>query len=226
MKALADCGTPPRHGPHECLRHVVRMDVMDRLHSEIWQNHLASRRQKGKHLRIEIAGGIQWTPAGTHKMTGMQRRRREPGIACYLQKVRLNRSLAAAIIAEGLSRRIFPRRHLHTITVYPDGSAVEKVLYPSAQSVHQLAGAFHRVTGQIDHHLAAKLRDPFPKPSRRFLGRAIKLDWNDLLPRLVRAIRLPAAPRDADHLVPALDQPRRKIGSDMSATPDDDDSHR
>src|SRR5439155_22270811 len=107
----------------------IRVDVVDRLHSEIRQNQLASRRQNGKHRRVEIAGGIQWTPAGSHEMTGMQRRRGESGIARYLQKIRLDRSLAAAIIAERLSRRIFPRRYLHAVTVYPDGSAVEKVLH-------------------------------------------------------------------------------------------------
>ena len=226
MKTLADCGTAPCHRLHESLRDVVRVDVVDRLHSEIRQQHLASRRQERKHLRVEIAGGIQWTPTRPHEMTGMQRGRGESGIARYLQKIRLDRSLAAAVIAEGLSRRIFPRRHLHAVTMYPDGSAVKEVLHPSAQGVHQLARAFHRVAGQIDHRLGPKLRDLLSKSSRGFLGRAIELDGNDLLPRPVRTIRLPVAPRDADHLVPGLDQPWREIGSDMSATADDDDSHR
>ena len=41
------------------------------------------------------------------------------------------------------------------------------------QGVHQLAGAFHRVTGQIDHRLAPELRDPLAKPSRGFFGRTM-----------------------------------------------------
>ncbi len=156
----------------------------------------------------------------------MQSRRGESGVSRHLQEIRLDGSLAAAIIAERLSRRIFPRWYLHAVTVYPDGPAMEEVLHPSAQGIHQLAGAFHGVAGQIDHRLGPKLRDLFPERSGGFFGRTIELNPGDLLPRFVWTVGLTAAPRDADHLVPGLDQPWREVGSDMSATTDNDDSHR
>jgi hypothetical protein len=208
MKTLADCGVAPRHRLHEGPRDVVSVNVMNRLLTQIWEKHLVSRREFREYLRVEIAGGVEWKPAGSHEMPGMQHRRGEPGGAALVQKVGLDGRLAAPVIAERLSWRLFRGGHLHAVTMHPNGSAMKEMLYSPAQGVDQLLGAPNCVAGQIDHNVRPKLRYPRPKASFGFLNRPVECDPNDPRPSLMSAVRVPAAPADANHLVPGLNQLR------------------
>src|SRR5439155_25625891 len=132
------------------------------------------------YLRIEISGRIDRSPAGSNQVSRMQHGGRE-----FLQQVSLDRRLAAAIIAERRAGSILGCGYLHTVTVHPDCSAMEKMPDAPPQATNKLARAIDRVTGQVDHDVGVEPGDPLAEAPLRLLGRTVEAHVGDPLPCIV-----------------------------------------
>jgi hypothetical protein len=77
VKALADSNAPALDRSLKALRHIVRMNVMQRLHPYIGELERASLHKPGEDLGVEVARGIDWSPTRPHEVPGMQDRYRQ-----------------------------------------------------------------------------------------------------------------------------------------------------
>ena len=69
------------------MRHIVRVDVMQRLHPDVRELDLPALQQHREDFRVEVAGGIDWNPAGPYQVSGMQNGYRQRQLACLAQKI-------------------------------------------------------------------------------------------------------------------------------------------
>src|ERR1051326_2586764 len=93
------------------------MNVVHCLHTQIGEQHFASRGQIREHLRIEIAGWIERGPARSDEMARVQHGCRERRVASLIQKEMLDGRFTAAVIAEGFARRVLCRGNLDAVTM-------------------------------------------------------------------------------------------------------------
>ncbi len=77
VKALADRNAPALDRSLKALRHIVRVDVMQRLHPYVRELDRAALQELGEDLRVEVACGIDWSPTGPYEVPGMQDRYRQ-----------------------------------------------------------------------------------------------------------------------------------------------------
>jgi len=88
-----------------------------------------------------------------------------------------------------------------------------------------LPGARQSVAGQVDHCIGAQFRDFAPELATTFFSATIHNYLRNIGPRLVRLVGLFDSPTDADHAVTGFYEHRGKVGADVPAASNDDDSH-
>ena len=156
MKTLAHRARPVRNCLYECLRHVVAMNVMQRLTPKIRKRDFLPARERRKNLRIKVRSGVERRPPRSHEMPRMQDGGRKAIFRVTCQQVFLDSRLASSILADRPARSVFGYRNLDPHPVHPDGAAVQKLFHTPTQRVDQLPRAVQGVTGQIDHRLRAQ----------------------------------------------------------------------
>src|ERR1700682_3821218 len=139
------------------------MDVMHRLHPAVRECDALTPHHRRKHARVKVALGIDRIPTFTDEMARMQDRYGKAVIAGRTQEVALDLCLADSVVAERCAGHVFRRRYLNAMSVNPDGTAMEKVLYSPAQRRRQLDRAFRGIAGKVNDDLCVERCDLFTK---------------------------------------------------------------
>ena len=167
-----------------------------------------------------MAGRIERTPAGADDMAGMNDGRREAAAAGGIEQEGLDRGLLDAVLAERTARGGLGGGDGDGMAVDPDRAAVEEVGDTAAERVDEMLGARQREADHVDDDVRAEVADLRAERAGD-LGRVAVDDHGlDRIPRRVRAVGLPLAAGDVDHLVPGGDEARHQIGADVTASPD------
>src|SRR5581483_942301 len=124
MKRFAEAYASVRQRLDKRLRDIVGMNVMQRLHSQVWQRHQFAACELRIDVGVEIAGGIDWKPAGSTDMTGLQNRRGKIVTPGLVQQIILNRRFLNTVLAEWMTGCLFGRRHLDAVPHDPNRAAV------------------------------------------------------------------------------------------------------
>lgn len=107
MKTFADRDAPVSDGLSESLRDIVRMYVVDRFQSEIWQAKFFTAGQAFEYLGIKVAGRIQWFPSGPDDVSRMQDGGGKSGQASFPQQIGLDGGFLNAVVAKRSAWRFF-----------------------------------------------------------------------------------------------------------------------
>ncbi len=156
MKTFAHRARPVRNRLYECLRHIVAMNVMQRLTPKIRKHDFLAARDRRKNLRIKVRSRVERHPSRPHKMPRMQNGDRKAILRVLSQQVFLDSRLASSIIADRSARSVLGYRNLDPHPVHPNGAAMQKLLHAPAKRFNQLPRAVQGVTGEVDHHLRAQ----------------------------------------------------------------------
>jgi len=225
VEALADSLAPVGQGAHKALGHVVSVDMVDGLHTDVGQREFLAMRQLLVDGRVEVALRVERYPARPDDVPRVQARGREVVQARLAQQVGFDGRFLDAVLAEGPARLGLGRRHLDARPVHPDRAAMQEVLDMPAQRPHQVLGAFQGEADHVDHDIGMQLDEAWPKRAGAILGLAVERDRPHLRPGGVRVVRLPLAPADIDHLMPRFDQARDQVRAYMTAAANDNDPH-
>ncbi len=92
---------------------------------------------------------------------------------------------------------------------------MNQLIDATGECIRELHGAVERIARQVDHDVRAERGDPFAELPALFFRGPIDHGMVDHRPTLVGKIWLPLTPRDADGLVPATDEPRHQVRTDV-----------
>src|ERR671920_67458 len=226
VEALSHRDAPTVERTHESLGHVVGVDVMHRLHPEVGEGQFLPPCQPFEDREVEVPGGVNWCPARTHYVSGMQDCSGEAPAPRFVEQVRFDPGLLDSVVPERTARLILGSRHLCAVTVHPDGPAVQEVRYSSSQRVDQLAGALRRKADHVYHGVRLQPEYSLPEGSLGLLSLAVQRHLLDGLPGGMDLIRLSLSAADRDYLVARLDQAGHEEGANVPATPDHHDAHQ
>lgn len=210
---------------YKCSGHIGCMNVMNRLHPKVWHQKLLPPLQREKDFKIKVALGIDRIPPGPHQMSWMQDCDWKSVSSRFAQKIPFNLGLSLTIDTKGPSRLGFGSRQFYAVTVNPNRATVKKMLYPSSQRFREQPCALWQITGQVDHTFRVEGGDPFPKSTRSLLLGSVTIDLLNLLPRCVGQVGRSQTTADRYNLVTRLHEHGCEVGSYMSSTADDNNTH-
>ena len=145
--------------------------------------------------------------------------------ACFIQQIILNVVLLDAVLAEGASRCVFGGRNFNTVSKDPNGSAMQEVLHLLAESTYELLRALQIETYQINHDVGFQLEDAPGERTGGVLSGPICSHLLHETPGRIGSIWFPLGARNIDHLVLCPNQTWDKVGSNVSASSNDDNAH-
>ena len=209
----------------ERLRHVIGVNVMERLHANIRQGDLFPAGKACEDVGIKIACGVDRDPARSHDVTGLQHARRKATSACLIQQIILNGVLLDAVLAEGASRCVFGGRNFNTMPKDPNGPAMQEVLHLFAESTNELLRALKSETYQINDDVGFQLKDTPGEHAGGVLSSPVGRHLLNEAPGRIGFIWFPLGARNIDHLVLCPNKTRHKVGSNVSTSSNDDNTH-
>src|SRR5690606_27763292 len=131
--------TPRIDSTFEYLRHVVRVDVVQRLHAEVRQRDFFAARDALNRFLIAVACRREDVPPRPHDMPRLHNRRGEAAQPRFGQEIVLNRGFLNTVFPERMARLIFAGGDFYAMSVNPDRAAVEKMLDAAAKMLDQMA---------------------------------------------------------------------------------------
>ena len=208
----------------EGLGDVVGVDVMDRLHAEVWQCEFAAGGEHFKHVRIEVALRIDRVPTWADEVAGMQHRDREVRVG-FMKEIVLDSLFADAVVAEGLAQGILGGRNFDGVTMDPDGATVEEVAALAIECLDELTGAVRRVTGEVDDGVGVESEDAFAEGASGFFCYAVEVNIPDVGPRGVIVVGLPFSSANAENCIAGLIKAHSEVAADVARATYDDNAH-
>ena len=163
MEALPKCNLPMMKCHQKCAGDVLRMHMMDSLHSKIWDPNFFTVHECGENSRIEVSLRVDGRPSRAHEMARVKNRDRESGVFPLLDQIALNRGLPNTIVAKRTTRPVFSGGNDGAVSMHPDRPAMQEMAYTAAERLHQLLGALQAIACKVDHGLGHSLGDAFSK---------------------------------------------------------------
>jgi len=224
VKALADRAVGVGERELECLRNIVSVHVVHRLHPEVGEDDFFAIRQTREHRRVEVSRWIHGRPSRPDDMARVHDRRANLFTARCVEQPSLDRRFFDSVIAEGRARQSLRGRNDRAMSVDPHRSAVEKQRVAFCKRAGQVLGAFQREADQVDDDVGPHRRDALAESASGFFRDAIDRHALDVGPGAVRLIGFARPATGGNDLVPGRDESGNEEGADVACRADDDDS--
>ena len=224
MESLADRAAPIGDRPHEHLRDVVGMDVMNRLHAEIGQRQLFALASVVKIRGLKCPAGLSGAQPGPTMwpgcaiVAGKPFRRASSSRNASICRLRIPYS-PNGLRGCGLG--------VGTATLGPCTQMVpqSRKCCTCPRSASTRCCALSRVKQIMSMTMSGFRSRTFrPKVPVLLLGIAVERDGPHRLPRGVRPVRFAFAAANVDDLEAGFDEAWHQVGADMTAATDDHDA--
>jgi hypothetical protein len=225
MEALTDCTVRFRDRELERLRNVISVHVMYCFHTEIRKDQLLTIRELSEHPGIEVSSGVEWSPARTDDVPGMENRRSNYFPARRLQQPFFDRSLFDSVVAKRLARLRLRRRDNGAVPVNPDSSAMKEQRITFLKRLNEMLLTFQCEANEIYDDVRTEGCNAISECAGRFFCRAIDRHSLHFSPGAVGLIRFARSATNGDYLVSGGNEPWNQEGADVAGSADDDDSN-
>src|SRR5262249_6748141 len=130
-----------------------------------------------------------------------------------------------AVVAERMLRGLFGGGHLDAVTEHPDGAAMQKVLYLSAQTFDQLLGASESEGNHVNHDVRLQVADVCAENAPVVLCHSVCRNLLHGVPCAMHLMGLTSGARDVDDRMSLRDETRDEKGADVSTAANNNNTH-
>src|SRR5450631_3449641 len=225
VKRMPDGHVAALKRQEKCLRHILRMNVMNSLHPGIRKHKFRSTHERCKNLGVEVPGRIDRRPSRTDQMARMNHGDRKTSFRSLLKEPCFDSSFPNAVVAKRMARLVLGCGNGAAVSMHPYRSAMEQVCCAATKSIRQLLRALQVITREVDYCVGLGLSYSFSERVSLFLRRTVEAKIVNRVPRRVSAIRLPHFATDTRNRIARLGQHGRQVASDMPGSANDNYAH-
>src|ERR1035437_234542 len=225
MEAFAHRGIPVGNRLHEGLRHIVRVNVMQRLQPLVWHQQFFSPGKFAVHFKAASAQRTQRHPARSHDVTGQYGGCRETAKLGLFYEIGFELRFLDAVLAKRTTRQVFRHGDGNGVAVDPDGPATDEMAYLPAQGLHQLPGGSSIKTDHVNDNVRLEPTHVRTECTGGIFRLAVHDDLLHFLPCWVGQVGLGFSSVDANHLVALVYQSRDEKRSYMTRSTNHHNAH-
>jgi hypothetical protein len=225
MEALTDGAVRVRDRELERLRNVISVHVMYCFHTEIRKDQLLTIRELSEHPGIEVSSRVEWSPARTDDVPGMENRRSNYFPARRLQQPFFDRRLLYSVVAKRLARLRLDGRDNGAVPVDPDSSAMKEQRITFLKRLNEMLRTLQCEANEIYDDVRTEGCNAVSECAGRFFCRAVDRHSLHLRPGAVGPVGFADSAARGDYLVSGGNEPWNQEGADVAGSADDDDSN-
>lgn len=224
MEALAHCAVRVRNGELEGLRDIISVHVMHGFHPQIGKDQLLTIREPPEYRGVEVSGWVEWRPARTDDVPGMEDRRSNYFAAHRLEQPFFDRRFPYPVVAKRLPRLRLNGRYDGAMSVDPGGSAMQEQRI-ARKRLNQMLRTVQCEANQIDDDIRSKGCNAVAECDGSFLCGSVDLHSLHFTPRGVWPVGFARSATRGDYVVSDGDESWNEEGADVAGSADDDDSN-